>query len=120
MRNEYGVKLDRNGYAPSILSGHGEYFCKVCERNGTEDRLERHEIFGGSNRDKSKKYGLWVYLCGNSCHRGRLGVHRNADLDFLLKQEAQADAMREYGWSVDDFRARFRNNYLDIDEEGES
>ena len=34
MKNEYGVKLDRNGYAPSIIPGHDEYRCLLCGKNG--------------------------------------------------------------------------------------
>jgi hypothetical protein len=112
-KNEFGARLDRNGYAPSIIPGTDEYQCKICGRNGTADPLERHEIFGGENRNKSKKYGLWMYACGWSCHRGVMGIHRNRDLDLVIKREAQRIAMERYGWSVDDFRAIFRNNYID-------
>ena len=107
MKNEYGERLDRNGYAPSIIPGHDEYRCKLCARNGMADHLDRHEIFGGANREKSKRYGLWVYLCGWSCHRGNNGVHRNRALDLALKREAQQMAMERYGWTVDEFRAIF-------------
>ncbi len=116
MMNEYGIKLDRNGYAPSILSGHDEYRCKLCGRNGSADHLDRHEIFGGGLREKSKRYGMWVHLCGWSCHRGTNGVHRNRALDVQLKQEAQRAALEKYGWTVDEFRAVFRNNYIDLEE----
>lgn len=115
MINKYRVRLDRNGYAPSIIPGHDEYRCKICGRNGSDDHLDRHEIFGGANREKSKRYGLWVYLCGWSCHRGANGVHRNRALDLAMKQEAQRCAMEQYGWTVDEFRALFRNNYIDED-----
>ena len=113
MKNEYGAKFDRNGYAPSIIPGHDEYRCLLCGKNGTADPLDRHEIFGGENRQKSKRYGLWVHLCGWICHRGADGVHRNRALDLALKRSAQRYAMDQYGWSIDDFRAVFRNNYLD-------
>ena len=116
MKNEYGAKLDRNGYAPSIIPGHDEYRCLLCGKNGTADPLDRHEIFGGENRQKSKRYGLWVHLCGWSCHRGADGVHRNRPLDLALKRSAQRYAMDQYGWSIDDFRAVFWNNYLDEEE----
>ena len=113
MKNIYGATLDRNGYAPSIIGDHNEYRCKLCARNGTAVHLDRHEIFGGGLREKSKRYGLWVHLCGWSCHRGNNGVHRNRRIDLALKREAQKKAMEEYGWGVDEFRAVFRNNYLD-------
>ena len=117
--NEFGAKLDRNGYAPSILQRDTGACCR-CGRNGSVDHLDRHEIFGGANRQKSKEYGLWVTLCHNRCHQGKTGVHASKDFDQALKRVAQETAMWEYGWSVDDFRARFRNTYLDIDEEGET
>lgn len=40
-RNEYGVKLDSNGYAPSILSKSPT--CLICGRY----RTARHEVFFG-------------------------------------------------------------------------
>ena len=112
-RNEYGAPLDRNGYAPSIIPGHDEYRCKLCARNGSADPLNRHEIFGGANRDKSKRDGLWVHLCHWSCHQGPRGVHSSAKLSNELKAEAQRIAMREYGWTVEDFIARYHTNYLE-------
>ena len=56
--NEYGEKLDSNGYAPSIL--HDKPVCLICGRYGTA----RHEVyFGSAYRAKSKRLGLWVTLC---------------------------------------------------------
>lgn len=55
--NEYGEKLDSNGYAPSIL--HDKPVCLICGRYGTA----RHEVyFGSAYRAKSKRLGLWVTL----------------------------------------------------------
>lgn len=112
-KNEFGAPLDRNGYAPSIIPGHGEFRCKLCGRNGVRDPLNRHEVFGGSYRDKSKRLGLWVYLCHNSCHQGKDGVHGNAEKGNMLKAEAQMIAMDEYGMSVGDFIFEFGRNYLE-------
>lgn len=51
--NEYGEKLDSNGYAPSIL--HDKPVCLICGRYGTA----RHEVyFGSAYRAKSKRLGL--------------------------------------------------------------
>lgn len=61
--NEYGEKLDSNGYAPSIL--HDKPVCLICGRYGTA----RHEVyFGSAYRAKSKRLGLWVTLCP-WCHQ---------------------------------------------------
>lgn len=51
--NEYGEKLDSNGYAPSIL--HDKPVCLICGRYGTA----RHEVyFGSAYRAKKKLQGL--------------------------------------------------------------
>ena len=105
MLNEYGAKLDRNGYAPSILMGNSE-FCSLCYR--TDRPLQRHEVFGGPFRQKSKKYGLWLSIC-DECHRN---VHKNGDVDRRLKKEAQRHAMLVYGWTEADFIRKFGKNYV--------
>lgn len=110
-KNEYGTALDRNGYAPSIVPGHGEWQCYGCGRN---QNLERHEIFGGAFRRKSKEYGLWVHLCPG-CHReGEEAVHRRGG--YWLKADGQFAAMATYGWDTEEWRRRFGKNYLDGEE----
>ena len=107
MVNEYGVQLDRNGYAPSILPTEG---CANCKR---ETDLVRHEIFHGSLRQKSKAYGLWVRLCPE-CH---MKLHNKfPEWDRALKKVGEAACILEYDWSVKDFRDRFFKNYLEVDE----
>lgn len=114
MVNEYGTKLDRNGYAPSIIQySGGDPYCYTCWRNGNGDPLNRHEIFGGAYRQKSKRLGLWVYLCHSRCHQGAGGIHNDAKLDLALKRIAQRRAMDAYGWSTQDFIAQFGRNYLE-------
>ena len=88
MRNEYNMKLDGNGYAKSIL----------------------HEVFGGPDRAKSKRYGLWVLLCHDRCHLN--GVHKGASLRVPLQREAQMAAMKKYKWDTDEFIRIFGRSYL--------
>lgn len=72
----------------------------------------RH-IFGGAYRNKSEKYGLVVYLCGERCHRnGGNAVHRNGNQMRLLRRYGQLKAMQEQGWTEDDFRREFGKSYL--------
>lgn len=53
MTNEYSVTLDRNGYAPSIVQDiDGCWFCKT-----QQGKLDRHEIYHGAYRKKSKALG---------------------------------------------------------------
>lgn len=105
MTNEYGVTLDRNGYAPSIVQDiDGCYYCGT-----TAGKLDRHEIYHGGNRNKSKQLGLWVILC-HDCHMTL--HHSNAALDAILKAQAQRVAMQHYGWTTADFREKIGKNYL--------
>ena len=107
MVNEFGVTLDSNGYAPSIIQGYmGNCFeCGRCDQ-----KLDRHEVFHGPYRPKAKRQGLWVMLCHERCHLN--GAHKNADIDRELKEIGQKRAMVAYGWSVDDFRKEYGKNYL--------
>ena len=87
--------------------------CYICGRYACGDTLDKHHVFGGALRKKSEKYGLTVYLHHNECHIfGANSVHQNADINNAVKANAQAVAMRRYGWTVDDFRRKFYKNYL--------
>lgn len=105
MTNEYGANLDRNGYAESIVQDiDGCYYCGT-----TAGKLDRHEIYHGANREKSKRLGLWVTLC-HDCH---MTLHQtDAALDWTLKREGQRIAMKRYEMSTDEFRAIIGKNYL--------
>ena len=91
---------------------------RVCWLCGAEyGALDEHHIFGGPNRNLSTKYGLTVYLCHDSCHEnGRDAAHRNPETAQALHEYGQRLAMRENGWSIDDFRRVFGKNYLPLDE----
>lgn len=105
MENEYGARLDRNGYAPSIVQ-RGTC-CFKCGAQG--GKLDRHEVFPGANREKSKRYGLWVLLCHDTCHLN--GVHQDAEYSRRLRRFAQGCAQEEYGWSTETFIRMFGKNY---------
>lgn len=93
-KNEYGEKLDSNGYAPSILSKSPT--CLICGRY----RTARHEVFFGPYRDKSKRLGLWANLCPWCHQNGVTAVHTNREADLRLKKWAQKKAMEYYGWPL--------------------
>lgn len=87
--------------------------CFLCGRNGNGDPLEHHHIFGGSRRKHSEKYGLVVLLCGERCHRlGRYAVHQNGEVMDYLHKYGQRKAMKEQGWTTEDFMKVFGANYL--------
>lgn len=97
--------------AKSIIQSDKDH-CYICERNSHADYygLDEHHVYGASNRKKSEKYGLKVYICHNKCHLN--GVHKNAELNKALQARVQKIAMEHYGWTVEDFINLFGRNYL--------
>lgn len=99
---------DRNGYEPSILQDD----LSVCWRCGRScEKLDRHEVWGGALRAKSKRLGLWVMLCHQTCHLN--GVHKDAREAERLRKKAQRVAMKVYGWSKEEFINQFGRSYID-------
>lgn len=94
-----------------------EKTCFLCGRNGLNDPLDRHHIFGGPNRKKSERYNLVVYLCHSECHIfGESAAHRNAKTMQVIREYGQRKAMRENGWTVEDFIREFGKSYIDLEE----
>lgn len=111
MKNEYGVVLDRNGYAPSVVTvDHTR--CLLCGRRNS--KMDRHEPFNGPLREKSKRLGMWVLIC-HECHQGTDGAHSNGDKARQLKRITQKSAMEFYGWSMDDWHREFGKSFLTQD-----
>ena len=99
---------------PKYLAGHTGECCVLCGRNGCEDPLDTHHIFNGSARRTSEIFQATVRLCHARCHQlGKYSVHRNQDVDLMLKQYGERLVMEKYGWSIEDFRAIFGKNYLE-------
>lgn len=87
--------------------------CWLCEKNGNADPLDKHHIFGGVNRKKSEKYGLYVYLCHNECHIfGEDSAHQNRVTMQMLHEYGQRKAMEEQNWTKKDFIREFGRNYI--------
>lgn len=86
--------------------------CFLC---GRTTNLDRHHIFGGPYRKKSEKYGLTVDLCHDSCHIfGPNSAHQNRETMLRIKRYGQKKAMKENGWSTEDFICEFGKNYLEV------
>lgn len=107
MTNELGERLDRNGYGPQVIKWP-DHQCFVCGR--TDRPLQRHEVFHGPYRSKSKEFGCWVIVC-DYCHER---IHKGDDLlERKLKVIMQKQTMKKYGWSVEKFREVFGKNYAE-------
>lgn len=79
--------------------------CFVCKRKFK--KLDKHEAFGGSNRQKSIEWGLVYYLC-RKCHS-------KADLDKNTRQMLHDFAREEFikMHNEEKFLKEFGKNYLD-------
>ena len=100
-------KLDRNGYAPTIMT---EYDGK-CFFTGSTSNLVRHEVFyGTANRKLSKEWGCWVYLTPQMHNMSNQGVHFNRENDLKLKQAVQQRFEELYGHKK--FMEIFGKNFL--------
>ena len=83
---------------------------KCCFRCGTTQNLHRHHIYAGRFRNKSEKYGLWVYLCAEH-HIGDTGVHSAKGTQYwnYLKKIGQSHFETIYGREL--FMAEFKHNW---------
>ena len=87
--------------------------CFLCGMNANFEPLDMHHIFNKSDKKRSEKYGLIVYLHHRKCHIfGKDSVHQNAEVNNRVKAHAQRVAMKHYGWSVEDWIKIFGKNYL--------
>lgn len=79
--------------------------CFVCKKEFK--KLDKHEALGGSNRQKSIKYGLIYYLC-RKCHQ-------KADVDKKIKTKLQTYAKKEFikKYNKEKFLKEFGKNYIE-------
>lgn len=79
--------------------------CFVCKQYFKE--LDKHEAFGGSNRQKSIEWGLVYYLC-RKCHS-------KADIDKITRQMLHDYARKKFieKHGEEKFLMEFKKNYLD-------
>ena len=92
-------KLESKRY--SIITSNLEV-CYICQRERKEDL---HEIFGGSNRQISMKYGLVIPVC-RKCHQ-------RWKIDEILRQIIQTEAKQKFKETyAEEFIKVFGKNYL--------
>jgi len=101
------ARTDSNGYIPSLFNTT-DGTCYIC---GCDIGTERHEVFGASNRENSKHYGLWINVCPY-CHRlSPSSIHLAPEKHIGLKAEAQELFEEEH--PEKDFLEIFGRNYLE-------
>ena len=91
---------------------------KRCIITGHEGYgLHKHHVFGGSNRELSERYGLWVWLrwdrhIADSPHAT---PHNDRNTDLWLKRITQRRFEEVHG-TREDFVKLFSRNYLGDEE----
>lgn len=96
------AKKEKNRF--SILQ---EDKCKCFLCNRQLKKLDKHEAFGGSNRQKSIEYGLVYYLC-RKCHS-------KADVDKNTRNKLHSYAKKKFIkiYSKEKFLAEFGKNFTE-------
>ena len=88
--------------------------CAICGaiEGVNVKQLQKHEIFFGiANRDKSIEDKMIAPLC-DKCHlNSEKAVHKNADTDLKLKQQAQIVWEKTYG-TREDFIKRYGRSWF--------
>ncbi len=94
------TKKEKDRY--SILQ-ENETRCFLCKK---QLKLDKHEAFGGSNRQKSMQWGLVYYLC-RKCHS-------KADLDKQTKQYLHDYAREKFikKYNEEQFLKEFGKRYI--------
>ena len=100
------AKIEKNRY--SILTTDLEH-CIICGKSP----INLHEIFYGSNRLTSIKYGLVIPLCTCNHHKSNVeGIHKDKELDLIWKVKGQQAFMKHYNKTIEEFIEVFGRNYL--------
>lgn len=95
-------KADSNRF--SIITNDLDH-CIICGRK----RNALHEVFYGSYRHISIKYGMIIPLCLNHHTGGLKSVHRDRELDLYFKRLAQDIFVKKYSYEL--FMKEFKKNY---------
>lgn len=80
--------------------------CAVC---GSKLGINKHEVFYGSYRQNSIKYGMVIPLCQEH-HTGNNGIHNNRDIDLYFKRLFQSEFEKTH--TRDEFIKLFGKSYL--------
>lgn len=73
----------------------------------------RHEVFSGyTNRQKSIRDGLVVFLTPEMHNMSNKGVHFNKDFNLYLRRIGEQAWCDYYGKTIEDFIKEYGRNYL--------
>lgn len=90
------AKLERERDKNRVKSGQ----CEYCHRYSK--RLDPHEVYGGSNRQRSMKYGFVKMLC-EKCHK-------NPEIIKIIRKQVQKEFLKTH--TEDEFIKITGKSYL--------
>ena len=96
------IMQEKNGTCYLCMKLHGDYRIHTY--------LEEHHIFGGPNRSVSEAEGLKVDLCLSHHREGQEAVHENAEIQKILKEDAQREYEKTH--TREEFMGMIGKNYL--------
>ena len=82
--------------------------CYICKT--TLDLALHHVFYGSTNRKKSDKDGMVIWLCNYHHNMSNYSVHFNKKLDLRIKKEAQEVYEKKH--SREEFIKRYGKSYL--------
>lgn len=82
---------------------------KECFVTKSTLNLHKHHIMNGYNRNKSEKYGLWIWLRSDWHIQTDYAAHNNKEFDLTLKRMAQQKFEEIYG--KEKWITEFHKNY---------
>lgn len=84
---------------------------KECYITHSTSGLHKHHILGGAFRNRSERYGLWVWLRYDFHIQTPFAVHNSRTFDLQLKCVAQRKFESIYGHER--WMNEFHRNYLE-------
>ena len=72
----------------------------------------KHHVFGGSNRKKSERDGLFIYLSPEMHNMSDKGIHYNTAFMEYAHRVGQISWMIYYNKTQEDFIKEYGKNYL--------
>lgn len=106
-------KKKRKKHGKSILQPKEDKRCFLCmllHDDYREKFVHEHHVMYGKNHQISEELGLKVNLCPDHHQHGSEAVHKNHEIDELLKDIAQRRF--EELFSHEEWWERFQQNYL--------
>jgi len=107
------IRQTQNRMKAIAKGGHPEsLLCPVkeCYITGSRVNLHRHHVFGGPLRQKSERWGCWVWLRADYHNMSEHGVHADRQLDLRIKRECQEAFEARFGHEL--FMEVFGKSYL--------